>query len=200
MPQVNTGEIERQQTDVNPDSPTFGQTRWVSGGVDLTHCPRTQIFQSAQVSETVFRADCGAGTSTGVTYMLAAGYVSDITSQADVDTRARAHFDATKQAFAVAHAQCLPPTALPEVWVRAFGLDTSGGAANVLITFERSISTGALRLDFDYSVDGQVYSDIVYIPDAQTFVDFVVSAPPGAIVFASVQILSTIPSGYVIRP
>lgn len=36
---LNTGDIEVQETDTNPNSETFRQTRWVLGDTDITQCP-----------------------------------------------------------------------------------------------------------------------------------------------------------------
>lgn len=36
---VNTGDVEKQQQDVNPASSSFGQLRWVPTGEDTTMCP-----------------------------------------------------------------------------------------------------------------------------------------------------------------
>ena len=41
---LNTGQVEIQETDINPNSETFGQTRWVDAGTDLAQCPLGEPF------------------------------------------------------------------------------------------------------------------------------------------------------------
>lgn len=114
---VNTGEQQAEQRDVNPGSPTFGQVRWVAAGTNIFLCPLPrQRFRSAAISATVYRNDCGTGTSSGVLYNLPAGQVVSTVSQSDADTQARAYFDASSQPYALANAVCTtttPPGGVP---------------------------------------------------------------------------------------
>lgn len=114
---VNTGEKEKRQLDINPNSPTFGAFRWVSAGTDLTACPlpETPVYASAAISQIVFRNDCGENREgSGELYQFAAGYKTSTVSQEQADLLARADFDATKQAFANANGTCNMINAGPE--------------------------------------------------------------------------------------
>lgn len=39
----NTGILQEQERDSNPNSETFGQTQWVNAGTDLTYCPLGEL-------------------------------------------------------------------------------------------------------------------------------------------------------------
>ncbi len=56
----NTGEQQREQTDVNPCSSTYGQTRWVSAGTNTTACPLPPAFRSLPINKNYYKQDCGA--------------------------------------------------------------------------------------------------------------------------------------------
>jgi YD repeat-containing protein len=58
---TTTGEQERQETDTNPLSATYNQTRWVSNGIDTVACPLPAIVY---VKQTVG----STSVSNGVTY------------------------------------------------------------------------------------------------------------------------------------
>ncbi|MCC3159673.1 DUF5977 domain-containing protein [Hymenobacter sp. 15J16-1T3B] len=105
---ANTGRVEKQQRDMNPNSPTYGTVRWVDAGyTDLTACPLPTVFRSARISESVTRNDCPSGQfGSAVTYTLPDGYKTSAISQADADQQAQAYFDATKQAYANANGVC----------------------------------------------------------------------------------------------
>jgi hypothetical protein len=204
MPQVNTGVVERRQKDVNPNSPTFGQFRWIAAGVDLVLCPRTGAFQSAQISETVYRSDCGTGVSTGVTYTVPAGHVSDSTSQADVDARARIYFNSTKEAYAAAHATCSAAPARPEVYFIRHEYQNNGIGALVL-TFGRTDTNGQLRINYTLTLDGQSNTERAFFADGQQTVDVIpqtstASTNPTPPNVDAVVITSTMPNTYDIRP
>lgn len=101
----NTGFREQPQVDQNINSPTYSQTR--QRPVLDSRCPVPVQYTSVAISEVVQRNDCDPGyTGDSVTYTLPAGHIVDITSQVDVDTRAQAYFDSTKQAFANANTTC----------------------------------------------------------------------------------------------
>jgi hypothetical protein len=152
MPEINTGEIERRQQDVNPKSPTYLQFRWVKAGRDETLCPVGEVFNSFLIRETVYRDDCGAnGKSTGVVYELPAGAVSDVTSQPDVDARARAIFNIGALDYARAHAQCVSGPSRPTVKVASYEFYDG---KSWRVTIERSINTGTLNVEVTVVMPG----------------------------------------------
>ena len=56
----NTGEQERQQTDANPCSSSYGQTRWVSAGTNTAACPLPPAFRSAAINRNYLKQNCGS--------------------------------------------------------------------------------------------------------------------------------------------
>ena len=115
MPFRNTGEQEVEQYDTNPKSPSFGQKRWITSGVNTTACPinppAQTTFRSAEIRETVYRDDCPNGQfPNGVVYVIAEGYNVSLISQQDADRVARNVFDVNKQAFANQNDTCSAPS------------------------------------------------------------------------------------------
>jgi hypothetical protein len=109
MALVNTGEKEKRQLDINPNSPTYGTFQWVSAGTDTIACPlpAQPVYASQAISQIVFRDDCGIGKEGGpVLYSMPAGAKVSYVSQADANTLAQTEFDNTKQAYANAHGTC----------------------------------------------------------------------------------------------
>ncbi|MDA3616704.1 RHS repeat domain-containing protein [Polluticaenibacter yanchengensis] len=47
----NTGEQEREQKDMNPNSPTYNQLRWIVTATNLTACPLPQVCNSSNCSD-----------------------------------------------------------------------------------------------------------------------------------------------------
>ena len=105
---VYTGEQEREERDVNPGSPTFGQARWMEAGLNTTACPLpSRSYSSAAISATIYRTDCGpGGVSSGALYNLPAGHVVSTISQDDADTQAQAYFNATSYGFSLTACTC----------------------------------------------------------------------------------------------
>jgi hypothetical protein len=57
----NTGELQQEQSDRNPCSGTYGQTRWISAGTNTTACPVPLVYRSLPiVNKTYYKQDCGA--------------------------------------------------------------------------------------------------------------------------------------------
>lgn len=56
----NTGEQQREQSDVNPCSATQGQARWVSAGTNTTACPLPPLFLSAPINRSYYKQNCGS--------------------------------------------------------------------------------------------------------------------------------------------
>lgn len=110
MALINTGFQRIQEKDVNPNSPTFGQTRWIESSVqDLEACPPPFVvtYPSREISEIVFRDNCESDQGGGsVVYILPAGHYVSTISQAEADSNAREYFDSTKQQYANDHATC----------------------------------------------------------------------------------------------
>lgn len=108
MPLVNNGFGRKELKDINPASPTFGQTMFGPRVAMPDGCapPNAVFIKSDPITEIVFKDDCESGTGGSVTYSLPEGhYVSQI-SKADANSKARAYFESTKQSFANLHADC----------------------------------------------------------------------------------------------
>lgn len=104
----NTGAANVEEKDVNPNSPSYNQTRTVAVAND-SRCPVpvTQTYRSAEISEIVFRDNCGEGYYGGaVTYTLPEGHVVSLASQTEADADAMAFFNSTKQQYANEHGAC----------------------------------------------------------------------------------------------
>jgi hypothetical protein len=199
MPKLNTGEVERRQQDVNPNSPTYLQYRWIKGGTDQTLCPVGDVFNSIAYKATVYRDDCGAGNkSTGVVYELPAGAVSDVTSQDDVDARALDIFNRGALDYARAHAQCVSGPSRPTIKVDSYEFY---GGKSWRITIERSISAGNVNVEVTIVMpngdvrtgQGQLFdgrtTGVVIVPAGNTGLD----ADPQ---IGGVSITSVTPSDY----
>lgn len=112
----NTGSSIAEERDINPNSPSYNQTRTVAIANDQ-RCPikKVETFDSDSISEIIFRNDCQVGFyGTGVNYKLDAGHYISTISKADANLNARAYFDSTKQAHANSHGLCLPEDSAEE--------------------------------------------------------------------------------------
>lgn len=200
MPQINTGQQEKRQKDVNPASPTFGQFRWVPAGMNLDACPVPQQIGSVAISETVYRNDCTSGVSTAVVYAIPAGMFKG-TSQSEADAKAREYFNANKQAYAQANATCVTKS----VRVSSF---VTIGAKTTNVTVTRTDTLGDLLVVVQAAViqdgpDGPEQADrtaSITIPDGQTTASQTVGFGPGPTVqLVDAFIESTQPGDYTIQ-
>lgn len=132
---ANTGQQEKQQRDVNPTSPTFGQLRYISSGQNLAACPLPSLsYRSAAISQTVYRTDCGAGTSSGATYTVAAGQVVSTLSQTDADAQALAYFNSSAPAYATANTTCsAPPIGIVRRYCQMIGNTVRGQWSGLMV-------------------------------------------------------------------
>lgn len=105
----NTGWLEVQQTDTNPISGTFNQTRWIRLRKDATMCPLpTAILRSRKIEDQVYRTNCQPNEQPGfVTYTVPEGQFTG-TDQAVIDQQALDYFNLNKEAYANANATCTP--------------------------------------------------------------------------------------------
>ncbi len=95
-----------QETDLNPNSPTYHQRRWSDAGPQ-DYCPAGNYY-NAQQSQS-FNKSCGTGyTGSSVTYMVAAGIYSSTVSQAATDQLAFNDIAANGQNYANANGVCTP--------------------------------------------------------------------------------------------
>lgn len=98
---------------MNPNSLTFGQTRWVDAGEDHILCPlpAVPIFANLEIERIVFRNNCGAGYYGGsVIYKVPAGAFTSFVSQVEANQLAEDHFAANAQAYANANSVCIAET------------------------------------------------------------------------------------------
>ncbi|HSU28157.1 MAG TPA: DUF5977 domain-containing protein [Chitinophagaceae bacterium] len=94
------------ETDMNPNSATYLQTRWSDTGANSVACPSNTYYNSAH-SQSFTRNNCGSGyTGSSVTYTVAAGTYSSTTSQAAADQLALNDISANGQAYANSHGTC----------------------------------------------------------------------------------------------
>lgn len=196
----NTGIQEREQRDVNPTSPTFGQLRWITNGLNLAACPLPAAsFRSLAISATVYRDDCGAGTSSGVLYTVPAGQIVSQSAQSDADTLARDYFNATSQAYARANAICRATGR--EVWLLSVAF--SAQQTRLEISTQRTDTSGTLSINVAYQIAGVNYTATVSILDGATSGFNSRPRPPatsGLETIDTASITSVTPNTYVIRP
>jgi len=55
----NTGEQQQEQSDRNPCSNTYNQTRWISAGTNTTACPVPAVYRSLPINKVYYKQDCG---------------------------------------------------------------------------------------------------------------------------------------------
>lgn len=94
-----------KETNVNPNSSTYLQTRWSDVGPDGA-CPAGNYYNAVQSAQFT-RNNCGAGyTGSTVTYTVAPGTYSSTVSQAAANQLAINYINANGQAYANANGTC----------------------------------------------------------------------------------------------
>lgn len=94
-----------QETDMNPNSPTYNQTRWSDIGPQDA-CP-AGTYYNASASQSFTRNNCAAGyTGSAVTYTVPAGKYSSTVSQAAADQLATSEINANGQNYADTTGTC----------------------------------------------------------------------------------------------
>ncbi len=93
------------ETDMNPNSSSYQQTRWSDVGPS-DECPANTYYNSLQ-SGSFVKNDCPPGyTGSSVTYTVAAGAYSSTSSQAAADQLAFNEINANGQAYANTYGTC----------------------------------------------------------------------------------------------
>jgi hypothetical protein len=93
------------ETDINPNSSTYLQTRWSDVG-PREECPSGNYYNAAQ-SQNFTRNNCPSGyTGSTVTYTVPAGTYSSTTSQAAADQLAMNDINANGQNYANTNGTC----------------------------------------------------------------------------------------------
>ena len=93
------------ETDINPNSPTYNQTRWTDAG-QTELCDANTYFNAIQ-SQSFTRNNCPPGyTGSSVTYSVQPGTYSSTTSQAAANQLALNDIAANGQAYANANGTC----------------------------------------------------------------------------------------------
>jgi hypothetical protein len=95
-----------KETDVNPNSASYNQTRWTDVGPQDA-CPPGNYYNIAR-SQVFNKNDCSGGSA--VTYNVAPGIYSSTVSQAAADQLATNDINANGQAYANAHGTCCLPS------------------------------------------------------------------------------------------
>lgn len=115
---ANTGQVEKEQRDVNPQSPTFNQVRWVSAGTDFTACPLPASFGSDAIEQYVFKDNCAPGQygSSVRVFMAKDAYFSTESKNA-ANEEAQQAFNAMKQAYANANGICQDAPTGAVIWL-----------------------------------------------------------------------------------
>jgi hypothetical protein len=86
----NTGEQEREQTDANPCSSGYGQTRWVSVGTNTTACPLPVVYLSQDVSGNYYNQNCTAPQIPLPYYVsMPSGSYTSLINEGDATNKAR---------------------------------------------------------------------------------------------------------------
>jgi len=107
---VNTGYQEREERDVNPESPSYNQIRWVNNGIS-TSCPvPPQSYTNVEMSDDFMKEGCTYTDGSVVTYTVPAGTYSGA-SQAEADYKAEFDLYENGQDYANANGTCPVPDA-----------------------------------------------------------------------------------------
>jgi hypothetical protein len=189
----NTGEQEREQSDANPCSSGFGQTRWVSVGMNTTACPLPAVFHSQDISGNYYNQNCTAPQVPLPYYvsMPSGSYTSSINEQ---DATNKARQEAQRRAnqsggcttvYVRLVAEVLPPEVYDNLtyeytnWHFKFYSDAAGTIpltlpVNLAINFQGYVYTtddGGAPYDYGSSnqnVNGYTGYDEAVIPNDQT--------------------------------
>jgi hypothetical protein len=96
------------EKDVNPNSPSYNQTRWSDVGTDNA-CPANTYYNASQ-SQVFTRNNCPSGyVGSNVTYTVPPGKYSSTVSQAAADQQATNDINANGQNYANANGTCSVP-------------------------------------------------------------------------------------------
>jgi hypothetical protein len=191
----NTGWLEVQQTDTNPLSGTYNQTRWARSRQDVTACPiPLPLLRSRKIEDQVYRTNCNANEEAGyVTFVVPEGQFQG-TDQTVIDKQALDFFEANKIAYANANAVCNPSR---RVGISGHQVNNK----NVTITITRSDTVGNCVVSFNYQIEnteGPISSNkTVIIPEGQTSITAILSGEGYVVVgFVSADIISVNPTDY----
>jgi hypothetical protein len=100
------------EKDVNPNSPTYNQTRWKDQGVNTDACPTGTIYYNTFQSGTYTRSNCDIGfAGSAVTYSVAANTYGSSISQAHANQLAIDDVTSNGQNYANTNGTCTEPTA-----------------------------------------------------------------------------------------
>lgn len=104
---ANTGRIRYEEQDVNPNSPTFGQTRFSEWQNNEAACPLPKTYFSVAKSGYTTKNDCASGSvGTQVFYTVPAGYATSTASQEEADAVANTRYENTRQRYANDNGTC----------------------------------------------------------------------------------------------
>jgi hypothetical protein len=92
------------ETDINPNSPTYGQTRWSDVGAQ-GECP-PNLYYNSGVFQYVYKNDCLNGMPLPLLYTVPPGKYSSPVSQAAADQLAMNEVTTLGQAYANANGSC----------------------------------------------------------------------------------------------
>lgn len=95
-------------TDLNPNSPSYGQTQWKDAGPS-DDCP-AGTYYNAPRNVVFYKNDCSPGIGLPVTFSVAEGVYSSTVSQAAADQLATDYINANGQAWANANGSCCTPS------------------------------------------------------------------------------------------
>jgi hypothetical protein len=126
-----------QFTDVNPNSPTYNQTKWVDQGADSA-CPANTYFSNTE-SGNFTRNNCGTGyTGSTVTYTIPTGKYSSTVSQAAADNQAINDVNTNGQSYANTNGTCnqnCSYTANTNWSIVSGGISSTGSTVSFYIAF-----------------------------------------------------------------
>jgi Family of unknown function (DUF5977) len=202
---ANTGRIRYEEKDMNPQSPTFGQTRYSAWETNTDACPIAQIYYSDAVSGYTTKNNCSPGqTGSSVYYTVPARYASSPISKDEAQALAQSYYENTRQGYANANGTCsgLPDTVRLDQF--SFNKTTRAVTAQAV----RSNSTGELRVRYSYTIyysNGsapETLTNTIIIPDGQTSAEKITYPVENATIVTRIgdaKILSTVPDTYQIQ-
>jgi hypothetical protein len=151
----NTGYTLIEQEDINPQSPTYGNMRTITGALDTTMCAVPVTYYSQYVSEWVVRNNCAEGyEGSEVLVSVEAGAFTSYISQVDANNKALAHLNSIKQNYANTHGTCTVAS-MPFAGRISGGSTTASQSCFMPSAFDAFTETGTLQTGDTVYLDAQ---------------------------------------------
>jgi len=134
------------ETDLNPNSPTYNQTRWSDVGPQDA-CPANTYYNASQSGNFTKNNCSGDSTGSTVTYTVAPGIYNSTVSQAAADQQATNDINTNGQNYANANGSCIVNANISYANSRAFQYDvqfTNNSNSQVYNFTANANTTGSL--------------------------------------------------------